>query len=122
MSELVEKISDAVEHLTNLEITTAVGEVEDIVEDGQVVDKRMKPGSAQMYTRIDLLQGDIRTLMDEAFVTGEYAALRPFHQSREASGRQIIEDNLHALRALLAFVREELDPQQAGGGDGDATG
>ncbi len=57
-------------------------------------------------TTIDLLQGDIKTVMAPAFVTGNYQGLRDFHAAREKQGSEIISANLKALKELYNWVSE----------------
>ncbi len=107
--ELMKKIEEKINDLTTLEIVTAVGEVKfrtaDEGSDGiRAAINTDKPVKA-ILTRIDLLDGDIRTVFDEAFVTGEYKALKSFHTEREKQGHDIIEKNLKALQTLYNMAK-----------------
>ena len=60
-----------------------------------------------MYSRIDLLQGDITTIYDPEFITGELTSLREFHQDREKQGQEIIQGNIKTLRDLVKLIKDE---------------
>jgi hypothetical protein len=59
-----------------------------------------------MVTTIDLIQGDIKNVLDREFVVGELTELRGFHETQVLRGQQIIKDNLEALKALWALVKD----------------
>lgn len=98
------RILDSMEKLTTLEIVTAVG--------ATPLDKDGNPliglgGDAQvMVSRIRLLDGDITTKMDEAFVTGVHAPLRDFHEEQVRRGMQMVKDNISALGDLYRLLRQ----------------
>jgi hypothetical protein len=83
---LPDKIFNAIENLVELSITTAV-----------------KTGALtkSITTKINLLDGDITTEMDEEFVSGSYVSLREYHQQREDQGHAIIDGNVEALKSLI---------------------
>jgi hypothetical protein len=62
-----------------------------------------------ILTKIDLLQGDIKTVFNEAFVTGNYQGLREFHARREQEGYEIIQKNIAAIERLLNLVNANLE-------------
>ncbi|VEN74698.1 conserved hypothetical protein [Candidatus Desulfarcum epimagneticum] len=101
--DLKQKIMDSIENLVTLEIITAVSHP-DAGEKGAA---DPFDGSRKMTTRIDLLQGDIKTLYDEEFVTGKYQALRAFHTEKEKEGYQIVMQNIAALEKLLKLAMGE---------------
>jgi hypothetical protein len=106
MGKLSEKIEKSLANLVTLEIVTAVGRT-----DGTT----LEPDYAQdrvMTSKIDLLQGDVTNVIDEAFVSGELAPLRAFHESQVLKGQQIVHDNLAALKALYEMAREYQSPEQ----------
>ena len=102
---LIEKLQDALARLHRLEIVTVVGPV--VCDSKRAGAERFSlpdgPGAKVMRTTIDLLQGDITTLIDPAFATGELQALREYHGARERQGAQIIRDNVQALLELLTL-------------------
>lgn len=102
-NQLIEKIRAALDELVTLKITTAVGPVTLSGADQKTM---LKFDNAKaMYTEINLLQGDIKTMYDEEFVTGAYQPLQAFHQQREQEGQKIIHTNLQALYALLQLAQ-----------------
>jgi hypothetical protein len=99
-----QKLTQALENLARLEIVTAVGAV--TVDPRAVGSARytLAAGAKVMHTSIDLLQGDIVTQIDPAFLTGELAPLRDFHAAREAQSSALIKGNVEALGQLLALA------------------
>ena len=105
------RILDSMERLTTLEIVTAVGPTP--LGPGGAPDLRLGGDAQVMVTRIRLLEGDITTKMDEAFVTGVHAPLRAFHEEQVARGLQIVKDNINALGELYRLLRQvEADEQR----------
>lgn len=74
-------------------------EIKTIVDDAGTNEKRMA-------TKINLVQGDITNTLDRAFVVGEFQELRAFHETQVSKAQQIIKDNIEALKALWALVRD----------------
>lgn len=105
---IFDRIHTALANLAALEIVTAVGPVSGRIKENDTI--RPDPGSLSnckmMYTKIDLLQGDITTCIPEEFITGDYQELREFHQAREQQGHEIIKGNIAALRELIALARQ----------------
>ncbi|MEJ2265034.1 MAG: hypothetical protein P8X95_16435 [Anaerolineales bacterium] len=100
---ILEKITKALEDLVTLEIKTMVGEM--TFNQSEAPNFPAKPKA--MYSKINLLQGDITTVYDPEFVTGEYTNLREFHQEREKQGQEIIQGNIRALQSLVKLIKEE---------------
>jgi hypothetical protein len=104
-SELLERIEKALNNLVTMRIVTAVGTVTvSVAEDGTMTEKHAVANARGMVTEIDLIQGDIRTYVDPAFVNGDYQSLRAFHAEREKEGAAIIQQNLQTLKALYEWV------------------
>jgi hypothetical protein len=80
------RILQSIENLVTLNIET-------IVNDGDIAKK--------MSSTINLIDGDITTEFDIAFVTGDLKELRDYHTQREGQGHQIIKDNIEALEHLI---------------------
>jgi hypothetical protein len=97
--ELQKAISDALGKLVTLEIVTVVGTYDTTA-------RLPGAGAKMMRTRLNLLQGDKVTEIDEAFVTGPLAGLRDYHAQTEAAGHEIIKANLAALEKLLELVEK----------------
>lgn len=108
--DLKEKIMESVENLVTLEIMTAVGHVAGPSggsdEGRSLPDLDYDRNPKMILTKIDLLQGDIKTVYHEDFVTGDYQELKAFHAAREKEGYNIIQQNIEALKSLLKMVDE----------------
>lgn len=103
LTTLMADIKQSLEHLVTLEIVTAVGAIK--CDDDHDLDIDYDKDPKMILTKIDLLQGDIKTVYDEAFVTGPYQALRDLHAAREKEGHQLIQNNIVALERLFQFVK-----------------
>jgi hypothetical protein len=106
VSDLITTICAKIKEMVTLEITTAVGTVEYKEDAGAPA--TTAANCKAMESKINLIDGDITSLIDQAFVTGDYKELRAFHQAQEARGQQIIKDNIAALKELLSFAAELL--------------
>lgn len=104
IDELITKIKDAIENLITLEIVTAVGNVTVSSEDEKLSVVNIENAPA-ILTKIDLIQGDIKTIFHEEFVTGNYKDLKDFHAEREGQGHEIIKGNLEALKKLFDLAK-----------------
>jgi hypothetical protein len=108
---LIDRIKDAIENLITLEIITAVGQVDFNAENGPDLDQSKDP--KVILSKIDLIQGDIKTVYDPEFVTGNYKELKDFHKTREEQGHQIIKDNLDALMRLFNLAKDLLSKSES---------
>jgi hypothetical protein len=93
----IDKLKASAEKLITLNITTAVGNAGSFT-----VGKDAKI----MNSSIDLLQGDITTIIPEAFMEAPYSAIREYHQAREEAGQQIIKENIACIKELLLLVEK----------------
>lgn len=100
LKELLATIQAALNEAINLKITTVVGQVKD---DLTVTNPKT------MFTQIDLVQADITSKIDEAFVSGELQELRTYHQERERQANEIIDRNIQTLKSLAEYIQELLD-------------
>jgi hypothetical protein len=87
---LAKWILESIANLVTLNINT-------IVDDGGA--------KKTMTSTINLIDGDITTEFDIAFVTGDLKELRDYHTQREAQGHQIIKDNIDALGKLIELFK-----------------
>ena len=111
--KLQKKLESALKDATTLEITTIVGDIKMEEVEGKL---RPKPEDTKtMYTKIDLVDGDIVTMIDNAFVTGDLVKMREHHEAVEAKANQIIQDNIATLQSLLKAVKDLLKEQESGG-------
>ena len=109
LAALQKKLEAAFEDATTLEITTIVGDI--TMEE---VEGKLKPkaeGTKTMFTKIDLVDGDIVTMIDNAFVKGDLVKMREHHEAVEARANKIIQDNIATLQTLLQTVKDLLKEQ-----------
>ena len=102
---LVGKIGDVLVDLVTLQVTTCMGKVNSAKLPN--IDKGLIPitKAKVIHTRIGLLDGDITTVIDEAFVPeGEIPKLRDFHEQRVTEGGDIVKRNIEAIQELLSMV------------------
>jgi hypothetical protein len=57
-----------------------------------------------IWTAIDLVQGDITTVIDPEFQGEAGKELRDFHKSRETQGLEIMRGNISALKELVSLL------------------
>jgi methyl coenzyme M reductase subunit D len=105
LEELQKQIQAAIKNVISLKITTIVGNVmqEDLTTPPTVTD------SKTMHTEIDLLQGDLVSMIDQRLLADEFAIIRQHHEKREEQAHEIIDGNIKALGKLAALVQEMLD-------------
>ncbi len=105
---LLEEIKNAVAEFKTLEIVTVVGSIK---PGKSVKDLSFEFGddTKSILTRIDLLSGDITTVLDEAYVTGDYQGLRDYHAQREDKGYVIIRNNIAAIKELFSVATSFLE-------------
>lgn len=101
--EVLQKIENSIQDLTELKIHTLMGNME-IDADGNV-DFKTEQAVDGIVSKINLVDGDIITQMTENFYKN-YPELVQFHQSREAQGNEIIEGNIHALKTIALTLRQ----------------
>lgn len=111
LGQLLKKIEDALKNLVTMEIITAVGGVKFKSSSNKGTEENLPdidPNSNPkvILTKIDLLQGDIKTVFNEEFVTGNYQCLREFHADREKQGHEIVTKNIEAIKALIGIIKE----------------
>ena len=106
LATTVKTLGEQAAALTELRIVTAVGSVTlETVGDDAGRPQQVISGTAKaMESRIGLVSGDTTTLMDTAFVTGDYQSVRAFHEAQVGNGRQIVTDNIAAVRSLIGLL------------------
>ncbi len=96
---LIQDAKNSVNNLKTLEIRTVIGKFKYDAKEKKV---DFKEGEVkQILTQIDLLEGDITTLMSDDFLEAPYNQIRDFHAEREKRGQEIIEGNIKALKELI---------------------
>lgn len=101
VQEILDKINNKVKDLTVLEIKTLMGDLE--LVNGKV---EFKPNQdvQGITSHIDLVDGDITTRITEDFYT-KYPELVQWHQSREAKGNEIIENNIQTIGSIVGQLK-----------------
>ncbi|MEH2268356.1 MAG: hypothetical protein V7K68_07980 [Nostoc sp.] len=105
IDDIIDAIQTAIVEVVELEITTWVPESSTQLEQpqGQQV---AQPGN-RMYTRINLIDGDINNEVGSQFVgSGSYTELREFHLSQIKESREIMQKNIESLQKLYGFFIE----------------
>ena len=95
----LQKISAAIENLVNLDVRTVIGSCSE-------VNGKLQPdqGARMMQTRINLLDGDITTVINEDFLNPPLDEIRAFHSQRERQSQEMIYGNIQALKELSALA------------------
>ncbi|WP_040294862.1 hypothetical protein [Beggiatoa alba] len=92
-------ISDALDNLVTLKIRTIVGTYTDM--DGRIT---ADEHARSIVSQIDLLGGDITTIMHDDFLIAPLNEVMQFHGQRELKGQDIIQGNIRALKELVSLI------------------
>ena len=108
------KLQRAVENLVELRIVTAIGSVKQGGGNRPEPDIDFAHNPDVILTKIDLVQGDITTIISPNLMAPEFDDLRDFHAAREAQGLDIVRKNVDTVIELLKAARAGLlqGPQQ----------
>ncbi|MCP4986755.1 MAG: hypothetical protein GY928_12095 [Colwellia sp.] len=99
----IQEVKNSVNNLKTLEIRTVIGKFKWDAKEKKV---DYKEGEVkQILTQIDLLEGDITTLLSDDFLEAPYNQIRDFHAEREKRGQEIIEGNIKALKELISLFQ-----------------
>lgn len=101
LEKLLQKIEENVNDLTTLNIKTVMGKLK--VDDDGNINFEKEQEIQGIISNIDLIDGDISTEITEPFYKS-YPELVQFHQSREAKGHEIIENNISALKTIASTL------------------
>ena len=101
LQEILDKVNNKVKDLTVLEIKTLMGDLE--LVNGNI---EFKPNQdiQGITSHIDLVDGDITTRITEDFYKA-YPELVQWHQSREAKGNEIIENNIQTVGSIISQLK-----------------
>ncbi len=98
----IQDVKNSVNNLKTLEIRTVIWKFK---WDAKEKKADQKEGEVkQILTQIDLLKGDITTLLSEDFLEAPYNQIRDFHAEREKRGQEIIEDNYKGIKGIDKLV------------------
>ena len=113
--KLYDKVEAAVADLTTLKVVTAVGDVnlsQEVVEENGVKSQKHAEtyqNAKAILSTIDLIDGDIMTVIDEVFINEEsYIPVRDDHLERIQSAQGIVEANVKLLKSLVDAVGDIL--------------
>ena len=110
----IQKVEQSLNRLVTLNVVTAVGsakvEIKSDDAGGANTKIELSGGSSKViWTSIDLVQGDITTVIDPDFQGDAGKELREFHKSRESQGLEIIRGNIAALKELVTLLGAAVD-------------
>jgi hypothetical protein len=107
--ELQKKFLKAANEVVNLRITTTVGDVA-MVKDAEGAQFQPKvSNAASLYTVVNILQGDMETIIDQSLLSEKFDAIRELHKDREEQAHLIIQKNMETLTELAKTVLKFLN-------------
>lgn len=118
-TKLHQKVNDKIHDMTHLRIRTIVGDVTKRSASARDLDPT--PESPMAVSCIDLVDGDITTVIPPRFLEEDYAAVYQLHRDREQQGVEIIHRNIETIKALLVLAKDYL-PGVPPAGDDDEPG
>lgn len=107
---ILEKLSQTVESLAELRTITGVGKVRLDIGTGGKLDLAPTSGTESIpgiFSEVNLVSGDIKTLIDEKFSDPDNPILK-LHQSQSENGRKIITNNVQTIISLAKTAGTEL--------------
>jgi hypothetical protein len=107
---ILEHIQKALGSLVTLRITTVVGPI-NVTVDNNTLQTSIPSGTKTqaIQSTINLLEGDITTVLDPAYVSGDLTALRTFHENQVVKGHDIVVNNFNALVSLAKQIGDDLE-------------
>jgi hypothetical protein len=107
---VLEQIRKALTSLVTFRVTTIVGQVSATLDDATLKTSITSGANVQvMQSAINLINGDITTVIDPAYVSGELTALRTFHENQVARGHDIVVGNFTAMVTLAREIGDALE-------------
>ena len=100
----VKNIGTAIGNLTTLEIKTVIGEYNIDAEDNITPDQ--SADFNLLFSKIDLIGGDITTHMSSQLVQDDFTWIREFHAHKEERGHEIIAGNIEAIKSLIELYQK----------------
>ncbi len=95
-----DRVMEKANDLATLTIHTIVGEFSLSPDQGTLKATADTNNSEEMFTRIDLIDGDITTALNAKFMEDQYQEIRKLHMEREKNGKEIIQKNLETLEKI----------------------
>jgi hypothetical protein len=113
MPTILERLSDTVESLAELRVITGVGAVKlDITAGGTsgptVAPSQSSASVSGIYSEVNLITGDIVTLIDSEFNDPNNPTLE-LHKAQVENGRHIVTTNINTIIRLVQAAGEKLD-------------
>jgi hypothetical protein len=102
--DLQKKFLKAANEVVNLRITTTVGDVAMVKNAAEAQYQPKVSNSASLYTVVNILQGDMETIIDQSLLTDKFDAIRELHKDREEQAHLIIQKNMETLTELAKSV------------------
>jgi hypothetical protein len=99
---IVAKVQKAAEDFVTLKVTTVVGKFEFDPASGEVVPK----GADQkvIQSRINIVEGDIQDLVDEAYADDADHPMRKFHKDQVDNAQKTVHDSIEAFKSLVSVL------------------
>jgi len=71
-------------------------------------------GSNAIKTEMDLIGGDIKTRIDQVFITGDLTSIREFHNEQVANAREVVASNVAAMVDLAERIGDKIEAYASG--------
>jgi hypothetical protein len=107
----IHQLRDRIADLAELRVVTVVGQV-DVIGPDPEVDVKVQSGKA-IRSRVNLIDGDTITEVDDSLLEERFAPLRDMHRAREEAAGALVEKRIDTVKALLALMRDELSRPDA---------
>ncbi|MEB3192190.1 MAG: hypothetical protein VKL42_17760 [Snowella sp.] len=94
----------AVEDAVNLEVATVIEDINDPSSRGKSA-KEIGESGKVLYTRINLVQGDIVNIFGREFITEPAnQPLMEFHKEQVLDGKNVIKNNIETLKSIIEYA------------------
>ncbi|MBK1695744.1 hypothetical protein [Rhodovibrio salinarum] len=104
---IIDQLAKGLKAATSLQITTVVGDfMVTVPENGAFKVTTQSPQDVKgIHTRIDLLQGDIGTIVDGSFYDpNQPSPLQALHSEQVANAQKIVQSNVELLGELAEWL------------------
>lgn len=98
---LRDELTKAAAKLVNLRIITAIGDPEFKMENDMLKVTGVPSDAAGAVTNINMIDGDIWTLLSPAIATGDLREFRDYHDAMVAKAEGIIQRNIALLQKIV---------------------